>query len=146
MSFTGFFEIFKKLLITASIVLAATTANAGDLELKRIMQDLSSRTTAMVAGIVSDDLASVAEAAAVVADHERPPIEERKRILGYLKGEAPEFKAADDIVHNQALALSKAAAEGDYQGVVDHYAAMLKGCVKCHRQFRDRIRGRFYGD
>ncbi|MCP3677441.1 MAG: hypothetical protein GY721_07610, partial [Deltaproteobacteria bacterium] len=139
----------RKLAVMTALILAllASTGQAhAELRLRGIMIELEARMEAIVRAISSGDLEAVDSNARRIADHEKPPLEERQRILGFLKEEANSFKEIDYAVHLSATKLAEAAGNNDYEGVVDNYRDVLHGCVNCHAGFRPRIVEHFYGD
>ena len=110
------------------------------------MVELEARMEAIVRAISLDDLEAVESNARQIADHEKPPVEERLKILGFLQEDANGFKETDGIVHLSALKMAEAAARKDYEGVVENYGDVLHGCVSCHTRYRSRIVDHFYGD
>ncbi len=139
----------RRVTIITGLILAllASTGQAhADLRLRGIMVELEARMEAIVRAISLDDLEAVESNARQIADHEKPPVEERLKILGFLKEDANGFKETDGIVHLSALKMAEAAARKDYEGVVDLYRDVLNGCVSCHTRYRSRIVDHFYGD
>ncbi len=116
-----------------------------ELRLKAIMAGLMSDMDEIRRGIKDGDFKAVEEHAKKVANHEKPPMEERERIMGFLKDEADGFKSADMEVHNAATGLAEAAAQMDNTAVIVHYSRILRGCLKCHTRYRARVVDHFYG-
>jgi len=115
-----------------------------ELRLRGIMTDLSVRMEAVVAAIGAGDFKEIESNARVVADHEKPPVTERAKILGFLKTRAVAFKGADGKVHDNASAMAEAARQKDMARVVESFSAVLSGCVECHTGFRAKIVEHFY--
>ena len=125
----------RRVTIITGLILAllASTGQAhADLRLRGIMVELETSMEAIVRAISLDDLEAVESNARQIADHEKPPVEERLKILGFLKEDANGFKETDGIVHLSALKMAEAAARKDYEGIVDNYRDVLNGCVSCH--------------
>lgn len=139
----------KKMVLVAVVLgFAASIAAAGGgepLRLKAIMNDLAGEMETISRGIWLGDFNIIEAAAVKVADHEKPPMAERMKILGFLKGRAGGFKAADASVHDNAMAMAEAAKREDMAGVVEKFDAVMKGCVECHTGYRADIVDHFYG-
>ena len=99
----------------------------------------------LIRAINYGDLKSIEERATEIADHEKPPLSERQEIMGFLKEDMAGFKGADTEVHDSASELAASAKRGDIEGVLNNYAKTLRGCVKCHSEYRERVIGHFYG-
>ncbi len=136
----------KILLVILSIaVLGALTAWAGEgLRLREVMRGLEADMQAIMRGISRGDMKSVESWARAIAGHEKPPMEERKKIAAFLKEDAGSFQKADAKVHDTALRLAEAARKGDRKAVVETYGALLDGCVNCHSRYRAPIVKHFY--
>ncbi|MBI1912294.1 MAG: cytochrome c [Deltaproteobacteria bacterium] len=136
----------KKILAVAAAVslFVPVISEAADLEIRGIMKKLGSRTEEVVRGISAGDFKLIEKNALLLADHEKPPISERLRILGFLKTDASGFKAIDEGIHENAAKLAEAAQKQDQEAVLTHFSEVLKSCVKCHTQYRGRIIEHFY--
>jgi len=120
--------------------------NNEDLALRAIMQELGSDMRKITDGIVLEEWQAIAEAAARIADHRKPPLAERQQIMGLLGNVAGKFKSYDNEVHLAAGELSEAAMREDGDAVIDSFARVQSGCLGCHKQFRSTILEHFYGD
>ena len=123
-------------------VLFSMTAHAdtdSDTDLKKIMQDLQSDSALVVEGLLIDDFASVADAAARIANHPRIPPEQVALVAAELGAQMPTFKQLDTLVHNLALSIGAAAQEGDSASIAANYKSMLDGCLACHASYRQRV-------
>ncbi len=118
-------------------------ANAG-LRLRSVMLRLEVNMEAIVGGITWGDFDTIESNARAIAEHEKPPLKERKKIFAFLKDDARGFKDADAEVHSGAIRLSELAGKKDYNEIIEAYSALLRGCVKCHNAYRDRIIKQFY--
>ncbi len=139
----------RKLAVMTALILAllASTGQVhAELRLRGIMNELETRMEAIVRALSSGDFEAVESNARQIADHEKPPMEERQKIHGLLKEEANGFREIDYAVHQSAAKMAESARSQDYAGVVDNYRDVLHGCVKCHAGFRSRIVEHFYGD
>ena len=131
---------------TLSMWAMAAGDTGEDLVLRAIMQELSSDMRAITDGIVLEEWQAIAEAAARIADHRKPPLAERQRIIGYLGDEAGSFKSHDNEVHLAASKLSEAATRKDGAAVIDTFARVQSGCLACHQQFRGKVVEHFYSN
>lgn len=133
----------------AALALAAlflATEARAEKNLRVIMGELAANTEAITRAIGNGDLEEIERNARMIAEHDKPPIEERKRILGFLKEEAAGFKGADEFVHDSAQELAESASAGDFDGVLENFRNVLEGCVRCHTGYRERIIERFRGE
>ncbi len=115
------------------------------LELRKIMQDMGKEMETIAGAISREEWKQVESAALRIADHPRPPMEERGRIIGFLGKEMAQFKGYDTKTHDTARHLAEAAAHNDGPAVISTFAALQRSCLECHRQFRRPIQEHFYG-
>ncbi len=136
----------KAVLITilTGVVAGAALPARAELQLKSIMTDLSARMQAVVVAIGAGDFAEIESNASVIADHDKPPMTERMKILGFLKSRASQFKKMDGKVHDNASDMAEAAKREDMEGVLKSFSIVLAGCVECHTGYRDDIVEHFY--
>ena len=135
---------FKVVFLCVLILIVTPVLSYGELQLKSIMNDLNNRMKTIVDAINREDFKSIEENALIIADHERPPMEERVKVLGFLKREAPDFKSIDDSIHARAKDLAETAKKKDIEGVVANFGKVQKSCVSCHTRFKSRIVDEFY--
>ncbi len=129
----------------SSQTLAETPIDSSEpLTLRGIMQQLDKEMQNVTAAISSEDWAKVERSAAWIADHPRPSMAERKRIMGFLGSDAGKFKGSDKKTHEAALALRKAAASKNGHSVIVEFATLQKTCLSCHQNFRPVIQKHFY--
>jgi cytochrome c556 len=107
--------------------------------LKVIMVGLEADMEMIVRAMNYDDFEAIRTKAMEIAEHDKPPMAERKKIMAFLGAEASEFRKGDAMVHSSAVKLAEAALEKDYEKVVDRYKILLGGCVACHTGYRSRI-------
>ena len=121
----------RSFVIALTLVLLASTGQAqAELKLREIMVALEARMEAVVRAINLDDFEAVESNSRQIDHNEKPPMEERLKIMGFLKEDASGFKETDGVVHLSALKMAEAAARKDYEGVVDNYRDVLNGCVR----------------
>lgn len=139
----------KKIVFISALIAALLSitvqANAG-LRLRHIMLNLETNMETIVRSINLGDFEAIESNAREIADHEKPPMEERKRIISFLGEEANAFRETDMEVHSTALRLAEAAKKKDYDGVIKAYGDLLGGCVQCHRGYRAPVVDHFYGE
>lgn len=137
----------KKLMLSGAVLFflftAAVPASA-ELRLRAIMKDLGDRVEKITRGINTGDFEMVEKNALLVAEHEKPSMIERMKILGFLKTESAKFKSIDDQLHDEAVKLAEAARKKDYDGVLTSFSGIMKGCVNCHSNYRQKIVDNFY--
>ena len=100
--------------------------------------------SADIAGVMQalwlDDYDGLSERARHLADHAPISAAEIARIQSVLGAEMEAFEAADGVVHEAAVRMSKAADARDLDGLLKQLATVQRGCIACHNTFRDRLR------
>lgn len=124
---------------------AAQTPSPEPLALRKIMQGLGRDMEAVTGAISREDWTAVAKLAPRIAKHAQPPAGEKLRILAFAGSNASAFRAHDERTHDAALALHKAAVEGDGRSVIASFATLQSTCLACHQAFRSSFVEHFYG-
>lgn len=132
------------LLISGAIFRAEAATPAKPVALQGVMQQLGRDMQAVTAAIATEDWPQVAQLAPKIADHPAPPFAEKLRILSWLGTDAAKFRDFDGRVHAAAVAMGKAARHGDGDAVIAGFGEVQKGCLGCHRSFRDRFVAHFH--
>lgn len=131
---------------SACLVLAVTGVQAAEpLALQKVMKDLGVNMQVITDGISRGDWELVEKAASLVADHPRPPLSEKMRIIRFVGTDMGKFKAFDGETHDQAQAVAKAAKVQDGQGVILAFQKLQTSCYNCHSAFRKPFVEHFYG-
>lgn len=129
---------------TVSLVDAAAVVSDGESTtgptLLAVMGEIETDMRELHTALWRDDLAAVATAAQAVADHPKVGAAERGRIAGILGDDIGAFAAADRRVHDLGVELAEAAEDGEWPDVMAALSELERGCMACHREFRDRIR------
>lgn len=137
--------------ITTGVLLASIYSHAWadteakPLELRRIMQELGKNMQTITEAISREDWTSIAKVAPQIAEHPKPPVIEKMRILKFIGTDMGTFESHDEITHQAARALEQVATRNDGQGVVAAFANLQKGCQACHQSFRKPFVEHFYG-
>lgn len=140
-------RVVSLLFLTVIVFPGPAVSGASEvLYLRGIMNVLNENMMKVTDGVSRGDFARIEEASAAIADHERPPAEERSRIVEFLGPDARVFRETDELVHTEAGAMARAASEREMEGVLVHFSGVQKGCVSCHGEFKTRIIEHFYGD
>lgn len=135
----------KPFLTTALVIsMISMPVHAEGLALKKIMNTLANDMSQITHSIALEDWSKVEEAAQKIANHDKPPMLEKIKILKLLGSEASDFKAFDDYVHDMSLELAKHAKSKDSEKVINTYTKVLKGCVDCHQRFKNKVQDHFY--
>ena len=108
-----------------------------------IMEDLGDHMVRITEGITHEDWIRVAEHAEAIADHPRPPMTERTRIMAFAGTDVARFKEYDAEVHEAASALADKAAGGDGSAIIASFGRLQNGCLDCHATFRQAYRDHF---
>lgn len=122
-------------------LIAAETKGSGTERsaLSAIMRGMSRNMQVITDGIAREDWTLIAETAPLIADHPRPPLAEKMRILGMLGADAASFKSHDRQTHRAAHDVRQAASRQDGIAVIAAYQRLQTACFDCHRTFRDRF-------
>lgn len=126
--------------VMAGSMAAAAAEGGPPADFKEAMQSLNQSMLQVSDAVMREDYGAMAEAARFIAEHPRPPLQFRKRVMGILGPDAAGFKAVDHDVHQRASDLAAAAEREDLAGVMRHYLHLNQGCVDCHTAYRDRVR------
>ena len=135
---------FLTVLFLSFVVLASVQSVGAETRLRTIMNELNMNTMKVVDGVMREDFALIEAGATAIAEHEKAPMVERKKIVGYLGERASEFKGIDATLHNDAVAVAEAAGARDMEAVLKGLARIQRGCVACHTGFRQEVRQLFY--
>ncbi len=130
--------------LNAAETVDETKSDAEPMELRLIMQDLELNMQRIASAIIREDLATVAEIAPLVADHDEPPMTEKMRILSFMGSDAGAFKSLDGVTHDTAMMLKEVAENDDGDAVIKTYADLLQSCVACHQKFKQPFVDHFY--
>lgn len=124
-------------------VLVPVTAAAGEAEsaagLRFIMQDLGGKVRDIAEGISREDWHIVNRLALRIAEHPKPPMNERVKLLAHLGSEAKNFQRLDSAAHDSAMTLSAAAARSDGDAVIAAFGELQRACYSCHKLYRKGI-------
>ncbi len=126
-------------LALSCVTLVSAVPASGETRLRTIMNELNTNMGRVVDGVMREDFVLIEQSAKRIAEHEKAPMAERKRIVGHLKERAPVFKGIDGTLHNDAVAVAEAAAGRDMEGVLQNLARVQRGCVACHSAFRAEV-------
>ncbi|PHR81298.1 MAG: hypothetical protein COA59_16115 [Colwellia sp.] len=143
----------KRLLATALVIL--TTANysiandtvqantvkvsAAEGSLKLVMQGLLKDTQALTAAMLNEDFTLIAAKAKTIADHPKPSMATRMKIMESMGSDMAKFKANDNIVHSAAVEIMTNAEQKNIKGVGENFKKMIDGCLSCHNTFKSRV-------
>lgn len=141
------------LLVAASVLFAGGSgparsqepAQAAPLELRGIMQGMGRNMLDIVEAVNHEDWPKAGKAAAAIANHPKPPMAERVRVLAFVGAGAGKFRGFDEKAEEAAKALQDAASRADGQAVISSFAALQGSCLGCHQGFRKPFVQHFYG-
>jgi hypothetical protein len=132
-------------LLIATIPPAWSDNASQPLALRKIMQDLGSQMQTITDGIAREDWGLVENTTPLIADHPRPPLLEKTRILRFVGSDMGRYKRHDDATHAAAKGLGQAARSQDGPAVIAAFQALQMSCYDCHREFRKPFVEHFYG-
>ena len=135
---------FQMVFLVLAVLIATPAISRGELQLRTIMKGMNERMRDIVTAINREDFRAIEENAMKIADHDRPPVTERLRILGFMLGKAPELKGMDDKVHASATELADAAKKKNIDAVLTNFSKVQRACINCHTKFKAQIVEHFY--
>jgi cytochrome c556 len=103
------------------------------------MQQLAADFAGLSQALWMQNLPQVQRHAEAIAEHPHVAPEEMQRIQNILGGEMARFVSYDEQVHDAAIRLAMAAAQGDTDQVLSELNEVQRGCVACHTEFRARL-------
>jgi len=113
--------------------------NAKEGSLKLVMQGLLKNTQQLTAAMLSEDFISIEHQANAIADHPKPSMAMRKKLMKAMGSDMAKFKANDYIVHSAAVDITKSAQQKNIKGVGENFKKMIGGCLSCHSSFKNRV-------
>ncbi|ADC72805.1 hypothetical protein TK90_2315 [Thioalkalivibrio sp. K90mix] len=121
-------------------VLAMPLASTAAAEtFQSVMQGLADDMNRVQSALFVEDFATVTEAAEAIADHPKPSLGERRRVLSAVGSRVSEFRALDQQVHDTAEGLANAARDQDLDQSIRYHARLVNACIACHSAFRDDV-------
>ncbi|PCI60416.1 MAG: hypothetical protein COB35_09215 [Gammaproteobacteria bacterium] len=127
------------LTLSSMQAISAPTNNEDQDTLKIIMQGLLKNTHKITQGIVLHDFALIEKAAKNIAEHPKPSMMTRMKLVKAMGADMGKFKTKDDVVHHSSVNLIKAAQQKDMPAIQQEYQIMINGCVACHNEFKERV-------
>ena len=115
-------------------------ANQASLPLRPIMLQLAVHMAGLSQALWVEDYAQMATHSGAIVEHAHISAEELQRIRTTLGAEMAAFEEADERVHVAAVALHEAAQARQLDALLEHLAAVQRGCAACHSRFRERLR------
>ncbi|WP_019593500.1 cytochrome c [Thioalkalivibrio sp. ALM2T] len=130
----------KKLaaLIVAALALPLAGTVSAD-TFQSVMQGLADDMNRVQSALFVEDFDTVTEAARAIADHPKPSLGERRRVLSAVGTRVGEFRAMDQQVHEAAQGLADAALDQDLDKSIRYHARLVNACIACHGAFRDDV-------
>ena len=114
-------------------------ANANKGSLKLVMQGLLKNTQQLTAAMLNEDFPLIAANARVIADHPKPSMATRMKIMKSMGSDMAKFKSHDGVVHGAAVDIVTNAEQQNITGVEEHFKKMIGGCLSCHSEFKNRV-------
>ncbi len=129
-----------RFLLLLTLLLQLPAAQAGSNTLAEIMKELGTEMCRANQALLEEDFGQLAASARSIADHPRPGVTERLRVLGGLGSDVARFRSSDVRLNETALSLAQAADDADPEAAVQAYGQLLEQCMDCHASFRARVR------
>lgn len=108
--------------------------------LRPLMTALAQDMDRIATGLWHEEYDLIRQGAQNIATHPRIPPGQIAAIKRALGDEFEGFVAFDKTVHGAAAELVTAAEARDWSAVLDTHARLQRGCVGCHRTYRERLR------
>lgn len=136
---TANFSIANDAVNSDKLNTGAISAEAAKGSLKLVMQGLLKDTQQLTAAMLNEDFALIEYQAKNIADHPKPSMATRKKLMKAMGSDMAKFKANDDIVHGAAVDIMKSAQQKNIEGVGENFKKMIGGCLSCHSTFKNRV-------
>lgn len=131
-------------IVTGQVYAEATSSDPQPPKtLLEAMQALGHEMQNITTGISSENWSQVEKSALHIADHPRPSMTERMRIMSFLGSDKSTFKSFDKKTHATARIIAKAAADHDGAKVISEFAVLQQSCLDCHQSFREKFQKHF---
>jgi len=118
---------------------AVTSTSAKEGSLKLVMQGLSLDTEKLLEAILTEDFPLIESYAEKIADHDKPSMEIRKKLMKAMGVKMAKFKANDDVVHHAAVDIVNDAKNKDMTAIGKNFQVMIGGCLACHGEFKAEV-------
>ncbi|WP_410277105.1 hypothetical protein [Guyparkeria sp.] len=119
-------------------------AHEGPHEFHETMEELGEWTEGIVDAINHENWPRVAELAQSIADHPKPPADERRQLHEFAGDRLDEFQRYDRGAHEMAADVARFAEAGEGRYVISAFADLQNRCLDCHVNFRQDFREHFY--
>ena len=134
----------KRITIGLSLILLAGSSltvfsQQDDVTLKGVMQGLLKSNLKLNESIVLQSFKEIELAANQIAHHPKPGMKIKMQLIKNMGTEMGQFKKMDNVVHDAAVAIEKAAKSQDMEQVITQYSTMLNGCQACHGKYKQRV-------
>lgn len=116
------------------------------LELQKIMAQLGHKMQLITDAINNENWTLIEKNAAYIADHPRPPMSEKLKIMAFMGTDMAKFKDYDGETHKAAKVLVTAAKNKNGYTIIEKFAALQNTCLSCHQKFRPGFKAHFYAE
>lgn len=130
------------ILVTANVSMAhdaQVSSSATESSLKTVMQGLLKDTQALTAAMLNEDYLLIEAQAKKIAQHPKPSMAIRMKIVKVMGADMANFKANDVVVHQGAVDIMTHAKQKNINGVSESFKQMISGCLSCHVAFKNRV-------
>ncbi|WP_018862694.1 cytochrome c [Thioalkalivibrio sp. ALJ3] len=128
----------RTVLVVAALAMPLASTAAAE-TFQSVMQGLADDMNRVQSALFVEDFATVTEAAEAIADHPKPSLGERRRVLSAVGNRVSEFRGMDQQVHDTAEQLADAAREQDLDRAIRYHGRLVTECIACHSAFRDKV-------
>ena len=125
-------------LVVAVLAMPLASTAAAD-TFQSVMQGLADDMNRVQSALFVEDFDTATEAAEAIADHPKPSLGERRRVLSAVGSRISEFRALDQRVHETAKGLANAARDQDRDQSIRYHGRLVNACIACHSAFRDEV-------
>jgi cytochrome c556 len=128
------------LTVSLGLGLAYPASAAEEPDLEAVMEQLGQQLGTLSQALAAGDFLRVEETALAIANHPRPNAAQRQRIIRGLGADADGFSGGDRRLHDAAMAVVAAARDEQIETALTAHDKLLRACVACHGQFRERVK------
>jgi cytochrome c556 len=136
---TANFSIANDAMSSEMVGVETVKEKAKEGSLKFVMQGLLKDTQELTSAMLNEDFILITAKAKHIADHPKPSMATRNKLMKAMGAEMINFKAYDFVVHNAALEIVKSAQQNNIDGVGENFKKMIGGCLSCHNMFKSRV-------
>jgi len=129
----------KTVLFAVAMVITVNAYAADGGTLRQVMQQLGHDYATLNQAILLEDFDQAEKSAHAIAEHDKPSMGQRMKIMAALGTEMMNFKKVDGEVHDLAVKVEEAAKGKDLPQLIHLQSQMLSACMACHTTYRSSV-------